>query len=51
MYPHKPIEFEGHLFNGPADPVSYCRNLYNNYIELPPVDKRNHHQASYKIWD
>lgn len=51
MYPHKPIEFEGHLFNGPANPVSYCRNLYNNYIELPPVDKRNHHQASYKIWD
>lgn len=51
LMPHKPILFEGYKFPGPADPKEYCRLLYHNYMELPAVDKRNHHMVSYKIWD
>ena len=46
-----PIMFEGHEFPGPANPEDFCRLLYNSYMDLPPIEKRDHHQVSYKIWD
>ena len=49
--PHKPISFEGHEFPGPANPNELLRIIYKNYMELPPVDKRDHHKAQLKIWD
>lgn len=51
VFPHKPIVFEGHEFPGPANPLDFLKHKYGNYMELPPADKRNHHQADYEIWD
>lgn len=50
MLPLKPIVFEGHTFDGPADPEKLCRIAYGNYMELPPRDKRNRHNTEIKIW-
>ena len=51
MLPHKEIMFEGHLFPGPAKPEDFLRELYGDYMKLPPIDKRAHHNATYKVWD
>lgn len=48
---YKPILFEEHYFPGPSDPYEYCKKIYGNYMKLPPIDKRDHHKAQYKIWD
>ena len=50
MLPLKPIVFEGHTFDGPADPEKLCSIAYGNYMELPPRDKRNRHNTEIKIW-
>ncbi len=36
----KLYEFEDSFFFGPEDADSYLRSLYNNYMELPPKEKR-----------
>ena len=51
LLPHRPIMFEGIEFPGPADPQKYCEVVYGNFMDLPPVDKRDHHLVTYKIWD
>lgn len=48
---YKPILYEGYYFPGPSDPDAFCKMMYGNYMDLPPVDKRDHHKAQYKIWD
>lgn len=45
MVPHKPLTFEGHVFEGPADPDELCRIAYGNYMDLPPKDKRDRHKV------
>jgi lipopolysaccharide cholinephosphotransferase len=37
------IAFEGHSFMAVADHDRYLRLLYNNYMQLPPEDKRKPH--------
>lgn len=49
--PHQMIEFEGYMVPGPGNPEEYLRIVYKNYMDLPPKNKRDHHRASYKIWD
>lgn len=39
IFPLGEIEFEGKRFRAPADPDAYLRDLYGNYMELPPVEK------------
>ena len=51
MVPHKDIEFEGHVFEGPADPEELCRIAYGRYMDLPPRDKRDRHHVSIKFLD
>lgn len=51
IYPLKPIQFEKHTFPGPGDVEGYLNIVYGNYMDLPPIENRNHHEASYKIWD
>lgn len=51
VMPHKPIMFENREFPGPAEPDKFLKLKYGSYMELPPKDKRNHHQANYDIWD
>ena len=43
-WPAKPIEFEGHMVMGPADPVGLCKLIYGkNWGNLPPKEKREVH--------
>lgn len=44
MTPHRDITFEGHVFEGPADPDALCRIAYGDYMSLPPRDKRDRHK-------
>lgn len=47
VFPVKPIVFEGHTFSGPADPDAYLSDLYRDYMQLPPEDKRGGHAVFY----
>lgn len=38
------VEFEGHMFPAFSCWDKYLRNLYGDYMELPPVEKRISHQ-------
>lgn len=49
LFPYTPIEFENYTFPGPANPKEFCRSLYGDFMSLPPIDKRDHHQAAYII--
>ena len=51
LLPHKPISFEGYVFPGPADPDKFCKILYNDYMNLPPLDKRVSHLVTYNFVD
>lgn len=51
-YPYSSIKFEGVCFPAPHSVDGYLKGMYgSNYMELPPIDKRDHHHAEYKIWD
>ena len=49
MVPHKDIMFEGHLFEGPADPEEHCRIIYGDYMQLPPREQRDRHKIDIEI--
>lgn len=42
-FPLSTIEFEGKTFPAPADTDAYLTDLYKNYMEIPPEDKRHIH--------
>ena len=42
-YPLKKLEFEGRMLNFPANIDEMLRNMYGDYMELPPVEKRKTH--------
>ena len=50
LVPHHEITFEGHTFEGPAKPEELCRNIYGDYMSLPPKDKRNRHHVDIKLY-
>lgn len=41
IYPLSVIEFEGRAFSCPANPDGYLKDLYKNYMQLPPPEKRH----------
>lgn len=43
LFPTAPIAFEGHTFQGPANPDAYLQDLYRDYMKLPPEEKRRGH--------
>ena len=43
VFPLSTIQFEGHTFPAPADTDTYLRDLYTNYMDIPPEDKRKIH--------
>lgn len=47
IFPTRPIRFEGHEFSAPADPAAYLADLYHNFMELPPEEKRRGHAVFY----
>lgn len=40
VFPLGQIVFEGKTFSAPADPHAYLSDLYKNYMEIPPEEKR-----------
>lgn len=47
IFPTKRIQFEGCEFSAPANPDAYLTDLYRNYMELPPENKRGGHAVFY----
>ena len=43
VYPISTIKFEGKTFQSPANPDAYLKDLYKNYMDIPPVEKRKIH--------
>lgn len=51
MLPISKVMFEGHEFSAPANIHKYLKCFYKNYMDLPPIDQRDHHKAKYRIWE
>ena len=45
IFPLKEIHFEGKSFMAPNNPDAYLKDLYNNYMEIPPEEKRQIHSV------
>ncbi|MCF0203356.1 MAG: LicD family protein [Bacteroidaceae bacterium] len=43
LYPLTEVEFEGKRFPAPADSDCYLREIYGNYMEIPPKEKQKIH--------
>ena len=47
IFPLGEITFEGHTFKAPADVDRYLRDLFHDYMQLPPTDQRKGHAVFY----
>lgn len=47
IFPTGRIRFEDAEFNAPANPDAYLTDLYRDYMQLPPADKRGGHAVFY----
>ena len=45
VFPLTEVEFEGKRFLGPANPDAYLRDLYGDYMQVPPEEKRVFHSV------
>lgn len=43
IFPIGSIQFEDKTFSAPANPDAYLKDLYKNYMDVPPEDKRHIH--------
>ncbi|MBP3725591.1 MAG: LicD family protein [Bacteroidaceae bacterium] len=43
VYPLSTVTFEGHILPAPAQPGHYLKELYGDYMTLPPEHKRKQH--------
>lgn len=43
IFPLVRIDFEGESFSAPADTDRYLRDLFGDYMKLPPEDQRTAH--------
>lgn len=43
VFPLSVVRFEGETFSAPADTDRYLRDLYGEYMKLPPEDQRESH--------
>ena len=43
LFPLGEIAFEGKMFSAPCNPDKYLKDLYKNYMNIPPEDKRRIH--------
>ncbi|WP_221411480.1 phosphorylcholine transferase LicD [Dysgonomonas sp. 216] len=51
MFPPAPVKFEGKYFFAPKDPDTYLKKQYGNYMDIPPVDKRESHFTAVEYLD
>ncbi|MGM9688681.1 MAG: 2-C-methyl-D-erythritol 4-phosphate cytidylyltransferase [Alloprevotella sp.] len=47
IFPLGTIQFEGRTFAAPAAPDAYLKDLFGNYMALPPEDQRTGHACFY----
>ena len=49
---YKPVkvEFEGRMYNAPSNYETYLTQIYGNYMELPPIEKRNSGHQFVNYW-
>lgn len=45
IFPLSTIQFEGKVFSSPANTDAYLSDLYKNYMDIPPVEKRVIHSV------
>ena len=45
IFPLGTITFEGRTFSAPCNPDAYLRDLYNNYMQIPPKEKQKIHSV------
>ena len=45
IYPLSVVNFEGYCFPAPHNPDAYLRQVYGDYITLPPENKRGGHEV------
>lgn len=45
IFPLGTITFEGHTFSAPADTDAYLKDLYKDYMIIPPPEKRQIHSV------
>lgn len=51
LFPYKGIMFEGFEFPAPGNVEQYLEEKFGkDYMNLPPIEERDHHKASYRIW-
>jgi len=50
LFPTKPICFEGLFFLGPGKPHNYLKDLYGEYMNIPPQAKRHVHGVKIKVY-
>ena len=43
IFPLSEISFEGKIFKAPANPDAYLKDLYNDYMKIPPKEKQKSH--------
>lgn len=43
VFPLSEITFEGKTFMAPANPDAYLKDLYKNYMDIPPKEKQMIH--------
>lgn len=43
IFPVSTIAFEGKIFSAPANADQYLQELFGNYHQLPPIEKRHNH--------
>lgn len=48
IFPLGEIEFEGRKFKAPCNPDAYLTDLYKNYMEIPPEEKRVVHAVYFQ---
>ena len=51
LFPLRLYEFEGCEFWGPNDYDTYLKNLYGDYMKLPPPEKRQTHAYVLEVFD
>ena len=45
FYPPKRMDFAGHSFAFPAKTHNYLKQMYGDYMTIPPEEKREHHSV------
>ena len=51
IFPLSKLNFEGKNYNTPGNWDMYLKKLYNNYMELPPVDQQIPHDSKYVVFN